>query len=189
MPPLVPEMRAAHVQENLRSLERLGSDVAARVREAIGPESVAEIEGALRTSWLPAALDVALTGALGRTLGDEAVRRWSREALIASASTPLLRGFVATAMRTLGTSRAVLRWAPRAWDTIYRNAGELRHEARDDGSVVLVYEGPRELAGDDTYLVGIAGAFEGALEICGAPDGRFEIVRESARVARFVLPA
>lgn len=181
-------MRAAHVQENLRSLDALGEGVRARVRAAIGPALVAEIEGASRVGWVPAALDVALTRAIGRELGDEAVRRWSRDALIASAATPLLRGFVGTAMRTLGASRAVLRWAPRAWNTIYRNAGELQHETEANGTVVLVYEGPREIAGDDTYLIGVAGAFEGALEVCGARGGRFVLERESPRVVRLVLP-
>jgi len=160
-------MRASHMLSNVESLDTLGPPDAEAIRERCR-EAIAEIESAVRTAWLPLWLDVELTRGVEHVCGRERMLRWSRDAIARSADGPLLRPFM-QGLRALGLNpHASLRLAPRAWDAVYRHCGALTYERVSEREAALVQrDAPALIVDVQTYQYGIAGGFEGAMELAG----------------------
>lgn len=174
-------MRASHLHSNVRAIEALGEADAKRVRTRCR-EAIREVEDALRVAWLPLELDVAITGAVHAVCGEARLRRWSADAIAATARGPLLRPMLAALQRMGLTPHTALKRAPYAWTLIYKHCGAVRYETDGPLAASLWIEGGPAPLLEDAYLRGMAGTFDGVLEIGGGADGRCEVERHDRGV-------
>ncbi len=153
-------MRAVHVRENLAGLRLQGEELDRVVREALGAELVATIEASPRLRWLPLQIDIRMTHLVYEHGGDEVLRARCQQALLASGETPLMRGFITAGLRIFrGNPGSLFKLARRGYSQIYRNAGSLEVEPRDDTSVFLVGQDfPDIIRSDRIYLQGVGEA-------------------------------
>lgn len=177
---VVPEMRASHVQQNVKSLSLLGEPARSEVLARVRPETLQTIEQAHRLGWLPLEVDVEITEAVD-TLGRGKNRDWSRSALLASVDGPLVRPFVERALNVFGTAAsAYLRLLPRGYPLIYRGAGLLRAVEQGPTAIDLVLDdAPAIVVASRAYQDGYAGAFEAAY-VLGKVDGTIDITADAA---------
>lgn len=179
-----PEMRASHIDSNLRALAALGPERERIIREQV-PEVVRAVEDASRVAWLPLEMDIRLTDAVERACGRERMKRWARDAIERSAEGWLLRP-VLVGLTALGLSPEVaLKRVPAGWSLVYRDCGVLHYEHADEHGITIVHSDvPESMLACLTYLEGIAGAFEGVAELGGAKQVRssVEIERGQRRV-------
>jgi len=176
-------MRASHLISNVEFLATLGADAEATIRGRCA-EEIREIDESVRVAWLPLEIDVRLSQAVLDVCGAETFNRWGRDAIAASARGPLL-GPILGALRRTGmlTPSKVLGRAPVAWNPVYRNCGSLHWEP--DEATLRLDGAPASMC-TEPYLLGIAAAFEGALEIAGQPDANTELQPRLGTV-RFVF--
>ncbi|MDQ3033619.1 MAG: hypothetical protein M3Y87_14465 [Myxococcota bacterium] len=170
-----PQMRASHLKSNLESLADLGVEHEQAVRSAVA-DVVRQIEESSRVAWLPLELDLELTDAVDRHVGRERMKRWGREAIARSAQGPLLRPLM-LGLQAMGlTPHTALKRAPYAWTLIYRGCGDLEYQHAGEREIVLVHDRvPTAMLRSTSYLHGIAGAFDGAIEIGGGLDIESEV--------------
>lgn len=163
-------MRASHLHSNVQAIDALGEDDARAVKERC-KDAIAEAEWQLSVAWLPLELDIAITGAVDAVCGETRLRQWSADAIAATSRTPLLRPMLG-ALRRLGlTPHSALKRAPYGWDLIYKHCGALRYEREDDTTASLWLEGAPARMLDAAYMRGMAGTFDGVIEIGGGEDG------------------
>lgn len=150
-------MRAAHVRENLKTLDAFSDELASEVRARLRPELVEVIENAPRSAWLPLQHDIELSAKVAEVGGYEMCMQWCRSSLEATAQTPLLRGFFSAGLRLFGANPGhLLRLVQRGYPTIYRDAGSMTCEPlRDDAVRIRGHDLPRMLLDDKLYLEGI----------------------------------
>ncbi|MGE0785963.1 MAG: hypothetical protein AB7S26_09765 [Sandaracinaceae bacterium] len=176
-----PLMRASHLLSNVHALSDLGADVEEQVRERCG-DVITEIEGAVRVAWMPLELDVRLTQTVYDLCGPERLREWGHAAITKSTEGPLL-GPIVEGLRRLGmTPTTALRRVPYGWDLIYRHCGEVRFEGEEEPpehgehTVRLTVAHTPALLRGRSYLIGIAGAFDGVIAFGGGREGRSDHV-------------
>ena len=177
------EMRAGQVKENLEALETLAR--AADVRAAMAPADLALIDDVSRLAWLPVRVDVALTEAVARVCGVEAMRQWSQVSIRRSFAKPLLQPLIAGAMQVFGLSpSAFYRVVARGWSNVYRGCGELTVvDVTSDGCGILWQGVPVEVT--PNYLEGVAATLLAILEVTQV-KGAVAIEREGS-ACRFVV--
>ena len=178
-------MRASFLQSNLDALDSLGAETARVVRAAI-PDTVAQIEGAVRTKWLPLECALQLTNSLAGIVGREGVRRWSQDAVLEATRGPLL-GPLLRGLQAVGLNPVrALRRAPSAYLLVYRDFGVLEFEAHDATRGVITHSGvPSAYLGHEAYFEGFAGAWEGVITLTGGgrrPRAEVEIDRAGNRI-------
>jgi hypothetical protein len=119
-----PVVRAAFTQAALAAVDGLPGDVRKRVRESIPRDALARVTGAGRLEWIPVELDMAVTEAITSVLGPERSARFWKKSLLYTMETPLLEPILAGATNLFGlVPGSLLRWAPRVWEALYRDAG------------------------------------------------------------------
>jgi hypothetical protein len=162
-----PEIAAAHSRATLEVLGELSPGADARVRARLKPSSREALDGATRSDFLPAAVDLDLAMAIHAELGMEGARRVARETLRRSLTGSLLGGLVRSAAALFGlTPPGLLRWAGRGYGRVCRHCGELEVTSAADGLVRLGLTGlPAELEAP-SYLESMAGALEAFLDVC-----------------------
>lgn len=150
-------MRAMQVRENLEGLAALGEEVDASIRAKLGSQRVELIETATRSKWLPLQIDIELSRLVDEAVGRAAFIRWSQAAIMASADSPLLSGFVRAGLRLLGGNPgSLIRLAQRGYPQLLRNAGSLRVDPlRDDAVRVVGIDLPQMMLDQPLYLEGI----------------------------------
>ena len=168
-------MRASHLQANLRAIDGLGVETARVVREELAA-IVREVEASLRTRWLPLEYDLEMTRALESVVGIAGVRRWSQEAIVVSARGPLL-GPLLRGLQALGLNpHRALRRAPMGWGLIYRDFGEIAYEEQSEATGTLVHSSvPPAHLDQAIYYEGVAGAWEGVIDLTGGHRPRVEV--------------
>lgn len=158
--------------------------VAARLR----PETAAAIAGARRRRWLPMALDVELAAAVAEVFPDDEARRAFWRSTRSAAYRDWLFGPLAgAAFRALVRPATLVRFGPRIWVRVFKNAGALVVEQQGRaGAVLVLRDGAGEMFSSPTYLAAVAASIEGGLEATGADGGvaLFD-VDVDARSARF----
>lgn len=181
-------MRASYVKENLAAVDGLGAAESRRVRARITPATIARIDTAVRTEWLPVEIDVELTEAVDAELGEEMLVEQNRRSFLAAFQGPLLKPILSSAIALSGaTPGALLRFASSAWSSVYRECGEIAVERRDRGAVITWSRLPDPILASRPYLVGTRGVFEGGVELMKS-KGRCTLrVDEAARAAIFEL--
>jgi hypothetical protein len=179
-----PQIRASYLQSSLAALARLDAREEAQVRARFGAAQIERVESAVRMSFLPLELDVALTEAVERVCGRPRALRWNADAVVYAARGPLL-GPVRLALLRLGmTPHAALRQVPRAWGLVYHACGFLGYERCGETEARLVHlDVPELVLSSDAYPHGIAGAFEGVIEVGGGRGSvQVELDRPRARI-------
>jgi hypothetical protein len=149
----------------------------ARVFARVSAVTLARIREASAFDWLPLALDLELSAALEAELGPDSARACARTSVLETVRSPLLDPLLRGVQALFSLEPAsLLRQAPRAWKTVYRDAGEVRYEIGEGAERVLRFsELPREVVGNRLYLESIAGAFESLYTLCKV-EGSVEVV-------------
>ena len=124
-----PRMLAGFVQSSLEAIDAIDRDLARAVRERLKPDTLDVIETVSARALLSVDLDVELTECFFAEAGPDRARRGLRKNLRQSIERPFLLG---TGFRLLGPSPArIVRWAPRIWELVYRDAGQLESALED----------------------------------------------------------
>lgn len=163
-----PRILASFVHGTLEVIDSMDDGLGQRVRDALKPETVEEIENAWSASWLPVAHDVELTTAFFRLAGTERACEAMRRNMQSTFEKPTLRSLIDSAVRLLGLSPGrLLRWAPRIWPLLLRDAGQLRVEAGEAQATVWLEGLPAEMAEHREYLMGTASAVGAVFDLAG----------------------
>jgi len=185
-----PRMLAGFVQSSLESIDHLDPELGRKVRERLKPDSLDAIESAPPIALISVDLDVELTQCFFDVAGFEQARRALRENLRQSFDKPLLRPLLDGAFALFGRSLArTIRWAPKVWGLIYRDAGQMVVSSAREGHVELtLHDIPLVIATSPTYLCGSAETFAGFFDVVGV-EGRVELIGPdlAARRAGFDL--
>jgi hypothetical protein len=133
------------------------------------------------------AYDVALTSAFFRLAGAERACEAMRKNMAETFHKPALRPLIDGAVRILGLSPGrLLRWGPRIWPLLFKDAGEMRVDAGDGTATVRFVGLPPEVADHRDYLLGTASAIGAVFDLSGVP-GSCRLVEHGAGGARFEL--
>lgn len=175
-----PAIRGAYLRDAYAVTERLGPGVAARINERLGGETCRALAAVRPDDWAPVELDVALTDAIHVELGDGGLRRANREAFLAAIEGPVLRPLVTGLQRMFGlTPLALLRLAPRLWNTIYRDCGDLVLEQTERAHAIVLEDAPDVLLAAPSYFIGVAGVIDGCF-VLTRRAGSVEIATDAA---------
>jgi hypothetical protein len=159
-----PAVRATHLKDDLWAIGELGP-AASRIRARLRPETLAAVEQASRTEYLPVALNVEMAEAVFAEAGAEGSRRWGTASLLHSFDgffKPLFLGLT----KVIGPSPSLLFKAfPQGWATTYRGCGHFTVTHPGPGLTRLVVRDlPPELRGTP-YLAAVCGSLESAFRI------------------------
>lgn len=181
------EIRASQLRANLEEINRMPEPGRSEIRRLIGEATLEDIANSASVAWLPVEYDMTITRAVVDVLGHEGNRRWARDALLRSATGPLLKPVFDGARAVFGVSpHALYRIIPRGFGLIYRGAGEVEYEQLGERHARLVHaELPALLSGAPWYLEGIAGAFEAGYAIFGGQGDVDLVVDPVARTATY----
>lgn len=174
--PLAPAMKAGHLKANLEIARDLAGDAEPAFLAAMGDAMVEEIEGSLKTAWLPIELDMAVSRATCTVLGAHADRERARESTRRSMNTRILAPIVEGVRKVFGmTPKPALKVTRRGWHAIYRNCGQPEFIDLGEGAADLLFEEmPAAALASNNYLFSIAGGLHAILDICRV-EGTVEV--------------
>lgn len=134
------------MKDYLAAVRRLPPSKQEAVLEGLEP-LVDTIEQASNLAWLPLAVNLQLTEAIFRALGDEAADAFYQNWLKRQMSAPAFAGLVRTALSLFRYDTAsVAQWIPKAFDLMYRDYGSIEIETVSPLQVNVDLRGaPREL--------------------------------------------
>jgi hypothetical protein len=183
----VASIRAAQLQHTLAAMASIAGDpcVEARMFARVSLATLARVRGASAFDWLPLALDLELSAALEAELGPDSARVCARASVLETLRSPLLDPLLRGVQALFSLEPAsLLRQAPRAWKTVYRDAGEVHYEIGEGAERLLGFRQlPIEVVGNRFYLEAIAGAFESVYTLCRVV-GEVEVVGVEAEERR-----
>ena len=163
-----PRILAGFVQGTLETVVRHEQASGRAITARIPAATLERVRGALPVSWLPLQDDLDLTESLFQVAGEEGAKRVFRDAMASSMDKAFLGPLVRGAVALLGRRPdRLLRWAPKVWFTLYRDAGELVYGDEPDGARLELLRAPGFLATSRSYLVGSAAAVEGGMAALG----------------------
>lgn len=164
------EMRASHLRSNLEEINRMPEPQRSEIRARIAPSVLEQVANSTSVAWLPIESDMDITRAVVAVLGREGNRVWSRDALLRSATGPLLKPIFDGARSVFGVSpHALYKIVPRGFTLVYRGMGDVNYELVGPQHARLVQSDlPAVMLDAVWYLDGIAGAFEAGFAIFGA---------------------
>lgn len=167
---MLPQVRARHIQFWLELVERCEEPYRTRFFAALPPDVRAQADAAAPGTWLPIDLHVTLADVLHATFGATRAHDFYRHAMQASLAGPLFAPLVRTGARIFGLSPATcVRWAPKAWEASFRNAGTLTGEILEPGRARLVYRDlPNVCMGSDAWIESSQGSAYGVIEMTRA---------------------
>jgi hypothetical protein len=168
-PPLV---RARFCQEWLANVEAQEEPYRSRFFAGLDAETRAAIDSATRVAWLPVAVHVRLADLTQEAFGAVRAHAYYRGVLAPSIQGPVLGPLLRTSARLLGISpQTFVRWSGRAYQAVFRDAGELVGEVLGPDRARLVYSGlPAVCTASDAWMVSAQGSVYGAFDVLGV-DG------------------
>jgi hypothetical protein len=170
-----PEIAAVHTRTALEVLGERWPGAEARVRARLQPVVREALEGAARSDFLPAMVDLDVAISIHAELGPEVARRVAREVLRRSLTGSVLGGLVRSASALFGlTPPGLLRWAGRGYGHVCRDCGELAVTSTEEGLVRLALTGMPEGLAAASYLESMGGALEAFLDVCQV-EGRVDV--------------
>jgi hypothetical protein len=162
-------MLASFVRGSLSAIDDLDADLGQRVRAAMKPETLEELESASAVSWLPVRVDVELTERFVEVAGEELALQALRDNLANALNTPVLKPMLDGAFAIFGRKPTkMLKWTSQVWSLLYRDCGSLALAKSDEHSAVLEGRGlPPELMASANYMKGVTGALLGFFDVLG----------------------
>jgi hypothetical protein len=156
----VPQVRALTSQVALQHIERLPPAQRNAILRTLG--DVTEARDAFQFNWIPFTTQIRILDAMRANLPPTDWHASQRALMHAYLDKPVLRGLFDTAVRMLGLSVPTLaRWAPRAFDALFKDAGQLRFEPTSTVEVALVLERfPKELMSSGSFVESLQAALE-----------------------------
>lgn len=116
------------MKDYVAAVRRLSPSKQDAVLAGMGP-LLERIETANNLEWLPVSLNLQLTDAVFRSLGDEQADAFFQNWLKRQMSAPAFAGLVRTALSLFRfDTTSVAKWIPKAFDLMYRDYGQLRIE-------------------------------------------------------------
>lgn len=181
------EMRASQLRANLEEINRMPEPGRSEIRRLIGEPTLEHIANSASVAWLPIEFDLTITRAVIDVLGAEGNRRWARDALLRSATGPLLKPVFDGARAVFGVSpHALYRILPRGFGLIYKGAGEIEYQQVGERHARIVHTGvPALLCAAPWYLESIAGAFEAGYAVFGGQGDVQLVVDPVAHTATY----
>jgi len=174
--PTGPLTRARHLRSIMDHVARLPEPQRSAVRDAFGPASIELIESSASSDWLPFAVDLDLTHAIGRVLGPAGQHRFFQEHQLASFQGPLFRALVDSATAIFGLDPGSwARWIPRGWGIVFRDCGQWVVDRAGRGAVDLALLAPPPgCLDDDLWLQSLASSFS-AFNLLARTEGEFTL--------------
>jgi len=126
--------------------------------------------------WLPLSVLTTMMDVARQVVDAEMFRKLQKDVALVYLQRPLLRGLLETSIRLFGFDPSfILRWAPRAWDMVFRHCGRLEYEAASGENWLRLRGFPREALASGSFVLALAAAFEAPF-ILTRTTGRVEIV-------------
>jgi len=171
-----PRMLAGFVQSALDAIDDFDCDLGREVRERLKRDTLRAIDSASPLALVSVDLDVELTECFFAVAGWERAQAALRENVRRSFDQPLLRPLLDGARAIFGGSlMKSLSWAPRVWNLIYRDAGEMAVRERGPGRLCLeVTDIPLAIGASRNYLAGSAATFAGFFDLAGV-EGKVDL--------------
>jgi hypothetical protein len=167
-----PLVRGRFCQEWLELVDAEPEPWRGRFMALLSSQMKETILGASRVSWLPLELHVTLSNLTEEALGETRAHAYYRRAFAAALRGPFLGPLVRTGARVIGLSPATfVRWAGRAYEAGFRNAGRIDGEVLGRGKARLVYSQlPAICTASTPWLTSAQGSTYGAYDALGV-DG------------------
>jgi len=156
-----PQIRALTSHVALARIDTMAPVLRTRILAEAG--DVSRARDAFQFGWIPFEVQIGILDAMRRNLSPGEWTASQRELMMGYLDKPVLRGLFDTAVRMFGLSvRSLAKWAPRAYDALFKHAGELRYEAGEtEGELSLVLDGfPSQLFGSGSFAESLQAAFE-----------------------------
>lgn len=190
----IPSVRARQLQRWLENVAGQDDPWRSRFFAALPPGVRSEIEQALPIAWLPVAHHVLLADIQNEAFGPARAHEYYRRDFVASLQKPPFASLVRAGVRVLGlTPAGFLRWARRAYETVFRAAGRARGESLGPGHGKLWYEDlPPVCSASDAWLDSAQASLYGIYDFLairgvvridksGRSEGRLELELEWTR--------
>jgi hypothetical protein len=173
-----PVIRARQLQLVLEHVQELPEPSRRAVQEAVGPGSVAAIEGSASSDWLPLVHELGLTHAIARVLGVEGAHRFFQKQQLESFGSPLFRSLMESATALFGLDPGSwARWIPRGWNVVFRDCGKWEIERAGAGLVhAALVAPPPACLDDEVWLRSIASSLSAFL-LVACTEGEVALVR------------
>jgi hypothetical protein len=175
----------------VRAVENLTPTQRYAVLSQVGEPTLAAIEGAPPSGWLPLSFNFVLAGAVYELAGPQATRDWARRLCVETFATGLMRAMVKGMQAILELSpKTWFKRAPGGWNAVYRDGGEVIVELDPiDERVVLKFVNTPVEMRSDSFMTSMAGGFDAVLELTGAkgramPTLRGEVIEMEITWAR-----
>ena len=122
----------------VEAVDRLPEAHARQIRADTPPEMLAEIDKRGALAWLPVEINIEMTRAVSKTLGDEGAHEFYKSFLLGVFDTSMFRTFVESGLRLLLSDLvAALRYVPLAYPMMFKNCGQWKTVSADEHSAVL----------------------------------------------------
>jgi hypothetical protein len=148
------------------------------------------LERDVSVSWIPIPFDIVVTDACREILSPQQFQDFWRDVTLVYLKLPILRTLAEAATRLFGVkAQSILRWAPRAWDAMFRSCGTLTYEptSTERESRLLLDRFPRDEFASGSFVAALAASFHAAFAVTHS-TGRIEIVsvNPATGTARFL---
>lgn len=143
---------------------------------------VDRIEAASNLEWLPVSVNLELTDAIFRGLGDEQADSFYQNWLKRQMSAPAFAGLVRTALSLFRFDTiAIAKWIPKAFDLMYRDYGDFVIESQGPTHVnVQLGAMPAELAAHKNWQRSVSSGLHALFFLTGV-KGSAELTGADAR--------
>lgn len=162
-------VRARHMKSLVEAVGRLPPREAEAVLAQVAPATQAAIADATGVDWLPAAMNLELTLALHRALGEARFARFFRDELARAFSGPLLRIVVEAALRVFRVDAAAFAgWLGKGWVLVFRDCGSWVVERAGDREATLRIRDLPPAFMDEVWLRSVAHSLDGIWDLARA---------------------
>jgi hypothetical protein len=157
------------MQSFVKGLARLSEEDRRAVVAELPPGTLDAIATAPVLGWLPFSVNVDCTKAIAARLGRERADRFFRDLILEVSDSPLLHGFVTSALRvTFSDPGMSLPWLGKGWDLLFRECGRLSAKRRGTAGALIDLRGlPPEALAERIWIDRVAvsvGALAGLLD-------------------------
>ncbi len=162
-------VRARHMKNFLRCVEAQEPSKRDVILGGIPTEDMALIRESSTLAWLPMTINARATEVAWNALGRGGREMFFLRLGVADFDSTLLNTLLSSAVRLFGVDPGrILRWTPRAWTQIYRDATRIEVEVTSDASLRMRFEGlPRCLARAEGWMDSVPATMVALFNVTG----------------------